>query len=238
MHITSPATGQFLKYNSPNWVNVGIALSDIPTLTTQLSNKLDATASQSANTVLAGPSSGGAAAPSFRALVANDLPSGGYDQTYFKNGMNNIAAATTIGNSGSYDFTVMTNSAPRVTVLSSGNVGVQTTAPVAALDVSGQIRSQPYNAGTSTSIDWNNGNNQYTAPSGNACGAIALSNLLDGGSYTLTVQGVTSGTCAFSSSGLTFVYSPQNMSVYSDALYTMLRVGNKVYVSWVTGFLP
>ena len=118
----------------------------------------------------------------------------------------------------------------------SGNVGIGTTAPTAKLEVSGQIRSSVYDAGTSMAIDWNNGNNQYTAPAGNACGAVTLTNLLDGGSYTLAVQGVTSGTCSFSMAGVSFVYSPANEPVSSDAVYTFLRMGGKVYVSWVTGF--
>ena len=117
-----------------------------------------------------------------------------------------------------------------------GKVGIGTTAPAATLDVTGQIHTNVYNAGTSMSIDWNNGNNQYNAPTGNACGGITLSNLLDGGTYTLAVQGVTSGTCSFSQGSLVFVYNPANTAVASDAVYTFLRMGNKVYVSWVTGF--
>jgi hypothetical protein len=128
------------------------------------------------------------------------------------------------------------NQTPQMVVQSTGNVGIGTTTPAAKLDVNGQIRSVAYNAGTSMSIDWNNGNNQYTAPSGNACAAVAFTNMLDGGSYTLAVQGVTSGTCTFSQSGLTFVYAPANDPVNSDAVYTFLRMGTKVYVSWVSGF--
>jgi len=119
----------------------------------------------------------------------------------------------------------------------SGKVGIGTTAPAVALDVSGQIKSSVYNAGTTMAIDWNNGNNQYNAPTGGTCGAISMTNLNDGGSYTLAVQGLTSGTCTFTATGLTFVFSPANGAVSTDAVYTFLRMGTKVYVSWVTGFL-
>ena len=121
-------------------------------------------------------------------------------------------------------------------LLKNGNMGLGLNAPAAKLDVAGQIHGQVYNAGTSTSIDWNNGNSQYTAPSGAACAAFTFANLLDGGSYSLAVQSVTSGTCTFAQSGLTFVYSPANAAVSADAVYSFLRMGSKVYVSWVTGF--
>mgnify|MGYP001593941885 CR=1 FL=1 len=78
---------------------------------------------------------------------------------------------------------------------------IGTTAPMAKLQVSGQIVSSVYNAGSSVAIDWNNGNNQYTAPAGAACTAITLTNLQDGGIYRLAVQGVTSGICDFSQVG-------------------------------------
>lgn len=117
-----------------------------------------------------------------------------------------------------------------------GNIGVGNSTPNAKLDVTGQIRSLPYDNVSAMAINWNNGNNQYTAPASNVCAAIAFTNLLDGGNYTLAVQGVTSGTCSFSQAGLTFVYSPANSAVASDAVYTFLRLGTKVYVSWASGF--
>jgi hypothetical protein len=131
---------------------------------------------------------------------------------------------------------VTASTSERMRITSTGNVGIGTMSPSAQLEVSGQIRSIAYNAGASTTINWNNGNNQYTAPSGNTCTVFTLNNMLNGGSYTLAVQGVTSGTCTFSATGLTFVYSPVNTPVTTDAVYTFLVMGTKVYVSWVTGF--
>jgi hypothetical protein len=92
---TTPTDGQYLKYSSSagKWVpatpgfgtgsvtSVGLSLpamfsvSGSPVTT---SGTITATlASQSANSVFAGPSSGSAAAPTFRALVAADMPSAG-----------------------------------------------------------------------------------------------------------------------------------------------------------------
>lgn len=136
LSISAPSSGQALKYNGSNWTNSAITIGDVTSLSSTLSTKLDASVSQSANTVLAAPN-GAAGAPSFRALVAADLPASGYDSTYFKNGTNNFGAASSIGNQGSYDLTIKTSNQPRITIQSGGNVGIGTTSPGYILDVSG-----------------------------------------------------------------------------------------------------
>lgn len=73
-HIPSGgSSGQFLKYSAAGtaaWAT--LAKSDIPAL-----DYVSSTTTRNANTVLAGPSSGNAAAPTFRALVTADLPASG-----------------------------------------------------------------------------------------------------------------------------------------------------------------
>jgi hypothetical protein len=87
---TSPANGQALVYNGTSWTNsnvgtlTSVALS-LPSIFTVTGSPISAStgttsgtltaalASQSANLVFAGPSTG-SAAPAFRALVASDLP--------------------------------------------------------------------------------------------------------------------------------------------------------------------
>lgn len=89
--FTNLASGNVMQYNGTQWINttpaglgtvtsVGLsmppqfAVSGSPITT---SGTLSAAwNNQTANTVLAGPTSGGATAPSFRALVAADFPSG------------------------------------------------------------------------------------------------------------------------------------------------------------------
>lgn len=71
----APVSGQFLKGGSGGasaWA--ALAIADVANLQTTLDGKQAAFANQNANLVYAGPSSGGAAAPSFRALVAGDIP--------------------------------------------------------------------------------------------------------------------------------------------------------------------
>jgi microcystin-dependent protein len=91
--LSAGSDGQFLKLSGgvPTWTtvvvgsgtvtSVGLSLPSIFSVTgspVSTSGTLTATlASQSANRVFAGPSTGAAAAPTFRALVAADLPSSG-----------------------------------------------------------------------------------------------------------------------------------------------------------------
>jgi len=100
------------------------------------------------------------------------------------------------------------------------------------ITVTGAIVSKPYNAGSSTSIDWSRANMQYTTTS---CSAFTFSNMVDGGSYTLAVQGSTSAVCSFSHSGLTFRLPPDHGATVASThtLYSFVRMGTTVYVTWL-----
>jgi len=151
------------------------------------------------------------------------------------------------GGSDSILFNAGGSAQTRMTILSGGNVGIGNTAPTATLDVAGQVHAQVYSNGLSTAIDWNNGNVQTTSAvcSGTAT-QFTFANMLEGGSYTLIVTGTASGTCNFTTSGGTVVtptgltgwsFTPANAIPPSGAaIYTMLRAGNVVYVSWIDGF--
>lgn len=129
----SPTNGQMLTFDSTNsyWypstvggsgtvtsVNVALAasLSSIISasggpVTTAGSITLSAS-NQTANTVFAGPSSGGAAAPTFRALVAADIPS--IDAAKITTGV------VPIGSGGTNSSTALSNN--RIMVSSSGAI--------------------------------------------------------------------------------------------------------------------
>lgn len=123
-----------------------------------------------------------------------------------------------------------------------GAVGVGVTAPTAKLQVQGQIVSNVKNAGSGVTINWNDGNVQYTSA---GCGAITFSNMLEGGSYTLIVTGATAGTCTFSQASpdtlsypASFKFLPANAPTTASktTIFTFLRAGNIVYVNWATGY--
>ncbi|MBN8538223.1 MAG: tail fiber domain-containing protein [Deltaproteobacteria bacterium] len=95
-------------------------------------------ANQTANTVFAGPASGGPAAPTFRALASTDLPITGAAGTFI-NGGNSFGVAGNIGTNDAFDLNLKTNNTTKMTILSNGNVGVGTTAPQEKLNVVGNV---------------------------------------------------------------------------------------------------
>jgi len=92
-----------------------------------------------------------------------------------------------------------------------------------------------YSAGSSTTIDWSNGTTQYTTAN---CAAMTFSNMADGGTYQLFVEGTTSGTCSFTHSGLTFKMPSNHGATTASTMtaYTFTRAGTYVFVAWIPGY--
>ncbi|PIR86085.1 hypothetical protein COU14_00780 [Candidatus Kaiserbacteria bacterium CG10_big_fil_rev_8_21_14_0_10_44_10] len=125
-------------------------------------------------------------------------------------------------------------------VLANGKVGIGTTSPASKLEVNGASRNTASISNATGTIDFATGNLQYTA---NDCGAFALHNLKDGGTYTFAVKGATSATCSFTaysdagSTALT-VHMPTDhtaTTVSTHTIYTFLVMGTDAYVAWVPG---
>jgi len=120
---------------------------------------------------------------------------------------------------------------------SNGDVGIGSSSPTVALDVNGALYGHSVSIGTTT-VNWTSGNVQGTSQS---CGAFSFSGMQDGGSYTLTVEGTTTGTCSFSNTDsptLTFKL-PSNFGASTSGTMTLFhftRRGTNVFVTWMPGY--
>jgi hypothetical protein len=132
-------------------------------------------------------------------------------------------------------FTVNNTNDVAMTINENRNVGIGTTTPGSTLEVNGAAtNTTAFNAAAGTSIDFSKSNLAYTTAS---AGAFTLTNLKDGGTYTLAVQGAASGTASFS--GGSFTYRLVNNATTiagKHTLYTFLVMGSFVYVYMTTGF--
>jgi len=138
----------------------------------------------------------------------------------------------------------VTNKYAIITEAGAGNAGIGTTTPGTntRLNVAGQIKSGSASI-TTGAVDWVSGNSITTTF--DCATNITLANLRDGGSYTLVVTGTGTTQCTFSTTTtgddaatVTYRFKPANgvRTASSHTVYSLLRIGTIVYVSWISGF--
>lgn len=115
----------------------------------------------------------------------------------------------------------------------SGNVGVGVSAPTAKLQVSGQIVSQENVVATGGTVNFALGNTQTLQNVGTT--SLVLSNMVNGGVYTVVVEDTTSRTYTFSGCSTSY-FSPVNGPTSMRSIYTITKTASACYISWVTGF--
>jgi hypothetical protein len=122
-----------------------------------------------------------------------------------------------------------------VTIQPTGNFGINTTNPTSRLEVNGSAtNTTAFNAAAGTTIDFSRSNLAYTTAN---AGAFTLTNIKDGGTYTLAVQGTISGTASFTATNFTF-RSINNVATIAgrQTLYTFIVMGTTVYFYMASGF--
>lgn len=120
----------------------------------------------------------------------------------------------------------------RINVDQNGNVGIATTTPLSKLDVNGAAtNTSAFDAGAGTTINLANSNLALTSASTNA---ITLTNLKDGGAYTLVFSSTTAtaGNVIFTAAGFTMAYMGTFPRVTGKRhIYSIIVVGTVCYVS-------
>jgi hypothetical protein len=171
--------------------------------------------------------------PTGKKITIADAPTGSTDVA------NKNYVDTKIGGSGTVNFISKFNSASLLensNLFDNGtNVGIGTIAPTSKLEVNGAAtNATALNSVASTTIDFSKSNLAYTTAS---AGAFILTNIKDGGTFTLAVQGASSGISIFTCTGFTFKYVNNGITSHNKhTLYTFLVMGTTVYVYMATGF--
>lgn len=146
--VTSFSSGNL----SPLFTTSVATATTTPALSFSLSNA-------SANTVLAGPTSGGAAAPTYRALVAADVPA---CSTCFTNGGNAFGTSTSVGTTDNNALSLKSNNVDRASLTTTGvwnvtDLSATTNAAVTKLVLGTNVSGGAGNTGLGPRIEFNSG---------------------------------------------------------------------------------
>lgn len=122
-----------------------------------------------------------------------------------------------------------------------GLVGIGVDDPTSALEVNGASRNTSAIQNTTSRINFDTSNIQYT---GLTCRNFDLWNLKEGGAYTFIVQNTSSATCSFNAysgngTNALNVHLPSGHGPTEDGehtIYTIIVAGNHAYFAWVTQF--
>ena len=127
----------------------------------------------------------------------------------------------------------------RMMIDRSGNVGIGTLTPNVKLDVAGAIVSEAVDVASGATVDLSTSNTITLDAVGGS--AISLSNMVNGGTYSLVITDTTSRTYTFS--GCTNSYfKPGNAATTTgtQSIYTILTIKSganwNCYITWASGY--
>ncbi len=129
----------------------------------------------------------------------------------------------------------------KMKILGNGNVGIGTTNPTAKLTVSGSVVTPTNEITSGGAVNLALSNTHYLSNIGGT--TITLSNMVNGGVYTIIVADTTPRTYTFPGCSTAY-FSPSNDDTESGAqtIYglTTVYVGAtwRCYITWSTGFVP
>jgi hypothetical protein len=174
---------------------------------------------------------------------ATDTQAGGIKLGWYNNfgGIEVVRPGSTTGVGLAFNYATTggtTTEGFRLT--NAGRLGIGTTNPGSTLEVNGSAtNTAALNNGAANAIAFSLSNLAYTSLSAQL---FNLTGMKDGGTYTLAVQGTTSGTSSFmgvNPSGTPFVFKSINNGTTipgKDTLYTFVVMGTTVYVYMAAGF--
>jgi hypothetical protein len=166
----------------------------------------------------------------FGALAQSDLPAG------------SLSGAGTVNYVPYYNATNTLANSPLVVSGTSVGIGTATPGTNTRLLVNGQIAAGVSSI-TTGAVDFVTGNSVTTTFD---CGtSITLANVRSGGNYIIVVTGTGVNQCNFSTTTtgddaatVSYRFAPINSirTGNSHTMYSLTRVGNVIYISWITGF--
>ena len=253
LQIFNMQTNQVETWDGTQWIGAGIITEVDGVIGNEITNTSDETLVRSGSGTATSPyqlrraaltGDVTATAGSNATTIANNavtsakIADGAVSSEKIASGVITGAAWGLSGNSiTSSNFLGSTNAQPLVFKVNNTEVmrAVNTTGNV-GIEVSGAARNtSAFSAGSNRTIDFSQSNLAYTTAS--AGGTFTLNNMKDGGTYTLAVQGTTSGTAAFTASGFTVkIVNDQPTVAGKETLYTIIVMGTKAYVYVAAGF--
>lgn len=153
--------------------------------------------------------------------------------------INTVASGSGGANGLGADLILMTKQdnvlakSEKMRILANGNVGIGTTSPSAKLQVAGSIVSNENVVATGGSVDFSTGNTQILQDVQGS--TLTLSNMVNGGNYTIIVTDVNSRVYSFS--GCTPAYfSPALAATTQRTVFSILKTSQGCFITWTSGF--